>query len=137
MTKVLKQLYLAILLWDFLTKISKNSFHIGLGLHIYHLVHSKQILHSLWQCGLTCSYNDVRELMTALAKEKINTENNVYIPSCIKKVDESKKYIYASMDIGQLRLKRRVSRWKIYDTLHGNSSFSEGIGDHTILQYCM
>lgn len=36
--------------------------------------------------------------MTTLAKEKINTENNVYIPSCIKKVDESKKYIYASMD---------------------------------------
>ncbi|KAJ8929279.1 hypothetical protein NQ314_018033 [Rhamnusium bicolor] len=55
-------------------------FHVGLGLHIYHLIPSKHILDILSQLGLTCSYNDIRQLSTALAKGDIDDKNDVYVP---------------------------------------------------------
>ncbi|KAJ8941575.1 hypothetical protein NQ314_010349 [Rhamnusium bicolor] len=54
----------------------KNSFHVGLGLHIYHLIPSKHILDILSQLGLTCSYNDIRQLSTALAKGDIDDKKH-------------------------------------------------------------
>lgn len=41
----------------------KNSFQVGLGLHLYHQIPSKHILDILSQLGLTCSYNEVRHFM--------------------------------------------------------------------------
>lgn len=63
---------------------NQNNFHIDLGLHIYHVVRSKQVLGTLWQIGLTCSYNNVRELMTALARKNVIKEKSVYIPHGIE-----------------------------------------------------
>ncbi|KAJ8942609.1 hypothetical protein NQ314_010030 [Rhamnusium bicolor] len=77
----------------------KNSFHVGLGLHIYHLIPSKHILDILPQLGLTCPYNDIRQLSTALAKGDIDDKNDVYVPQNLEQVNEEKKnYIHASMD---------------------------------------
>ncbi|KAJ8964634.1 hypothetical protein NQ314_004743 [Rhamnusium bicolor] len=52
----------------------KNYFQFGLGLFLYHLVRSKQLLDILSKIGLICTYNDVRQLTTALAKQKINND---------------------------------------------------------------
>lgn len=77
----------------------QNHFQIGLGLHIYHLVRSKQILEILFQLGLTCSYKDVRGLMTSLAKRSLDGNNEIYIPPGIRPVDEKENnYIRASID---------------------------------------
>ncbi|KAJ8928932.1 hypothetical protein NQ314_018431 [Rhamnusium bicolor] len=74
----------------------KNYFQFGLGLFLHHLVRSKQLLDILSKIGLSCTYNDVRQLTTALAKQKINNDQ-VYIPPGIDKVDQSKKkYIHAN-----------------------------------------
>lgn len=76
----------------------KKYFQFGLGLFVHHLVRSKQLLEMLSEIGLSCTYNDVRQLTTALAKQNINDEE-VYIPPGIDMVDQSKKnFIHASMD---------------------------------------
>ncbi|KAJ8942864.1 hypothetical protein NQ314_009928 [Rhamnusium bicolor] len=65
----------------------KNYFQFGLGLFLHHLVRSKQLLDILSKIGLICTYNNVRQLTTALAKQKINNDQ-VYIPPGIDKVDQ-------------------------------------------------
>lgn len=77
----------------------KNSFHVGLGLHLYHMIPSKHILDTLWQLGLTCSYNDVRQLTTALAKREISDKDDTYVPENLNKIECGKQnYIHASID---------------------------------------
>ncbi|KAJ8932906.1 hypothetical protein NQ314_014350 [Rhamnusium bicolor] len=68
----------------------KNYFQFRLGLFLHHLVRSKQLLDILSKIGLSSTYNDVRQLTTALAKQKINNDQ-VYIPPGIDKVDQPKK----------------------------------------------
>lgn len=48
----------------------KNNFQIGLGIYVYHLVRSQKILDILSTIGLSCTYNDLRQLTTSLAKKK-------------------------------------------------------------------
>lgn len=67
----------------------KNYFQFGLGI-VHHLVRSKQLLEILFENGLSCTYNDVRQLTTALAKQNLNNEQ-VYVPPGIDTVDQSKK----------------------------------------------
>ncbi|CAG9760430.1 unnamed protein product [Ceutorhynchus assimilis] len=76
----------------------KNYFQFGLGLFIHHTVRSKQLLETLSDIGLSCTYNDVRQLTTALVKQKVHKEP-IYIPLGIDMVSPSmKNYIHASMD---------------------------------------
>lgn len=82
----------------FKKQFRRNYFQFGLGLFIHHLVRSKTLLDLLSSMGISCNYNDVRQLTTALAKQNI-LNNDIYIPAGIKQVDESKKnYIQASID---------------------------------------
>ena len=48
-----------------------NKFQMGLGIYIYHLVRSQKILDILSNIGLSCSYNDIRQVTTSLANKKI------------------------------------------------------------------
>lgn len=76
----------------------KNYFQFELGLFLHHLLRSKQLLDILSKIGLSCTYNDVRQLITTFAKQKISNEQ-VYIPLGIDMVDQSKiTYIHVSMD---------------------------------------
>lgn len=68
-------------------KYKRNYFQIGLGLYIHHLVRSKQILDALSEIGLSCSYNDIRQLTTSLANQKI-TNNATYVPPGVEVVDD-------------------------------------------------
>nr|XP_023018838.1 uncharacterized protein LOC111507725 [Leptinotarsa decemlineata] len=77
----------------------RNSFHVGLGLHLYHHIPSKHILDTLSSLGLTCSYNEVRQVTTSLAKQEIDDRGNVYVPKCLGQVsNEKNNYIRASID---------------------------------------
>ncbi|KAK5648211.1 hypothetical protein RI129_003103 [Pyrocoelia pectoralis] len=80
------------------TVYKQNSFHIGLGLHIYHITHSKQIMELLSSLGFMCSYNYARAITTSMAKETINCGTYVYVPPGFERVDPIKNnYIHASM----------------------------------------
>lgn len=79
-------------------KYTSNSFPVGLGVHIYHLVPSKHILDILSQFGLSCSYNDIRQITTALAKREI-LDKDIYVPQNLQQINaEEKNYIHASID---------------------------------------
>lgn len=76
----------------------RNYFQIGLGIYLYHLVRSKEIINILAEVGFCCPYNDLRQLTTALAKQGIS-DNFVYLPPGIETVsDEKRNYIHASID---------------------------------------
>ncbi|VEN48679.1 unnamed protein product [Callosobruchus maculatus] len=68
----------------------KNSFHVGLGLHLYHHIPSKHILDTLSKLGLICSYNDVRQIATSLAKQEIDDNEELYVPKCLEQVTAEK-----------------------------------------------
>nr|XP_023012752.1 uncharacterized protein LOC111502820 [Leptinotarsa decemlineata] len=77
----------------------RNSFHVGLDLHQYHHIPSKHILDTLSSLGLTCSYNEVRQVTTSLAKQEIDDRGDVYVPKFLGQVsNEKNNYIRASID---------------------------------------
>ncbi|XP_074035333.1 uncharacterized protein [Leptinotarsa decemlineata] len=91
------QRFQAILCWGFSTSVRRNSFHDGLDLHLYHHIPSKHILDTFSSLGLTCSYNEVRQVTTSLAKQEIDDREDV--PKCLGQVsNEKNNYIRASID---------------------------------------
>lgn len=66
---------------------------------MYHHVPSRHILDTLSQLGLTCSYNEVRQVTTSLAKQEIDDKEEIYVPKCLAPVStEKQNYIRASID---------------------------------------
>lgn len=65
---------------------------------MHHLVRSRQLLDLLSEIGISCTYNDIRQLTTNIAKQRINTDT-IYVPPGVQVVDNTiKNYIHASID---------------------------------------
>ncbi|KAK5640660.1 hypothetical protein RI129_002639 [Pyrocoelia pectoralis] len=92
-------LTLSNIIQSFCQKSCSNNLQIGLGLYLYNNVRSKKVIDLLHNMGVSCSYNDIRSLITSLAKNAVKTENHIYVPYGIQSVDQEKKnYIHSSID---------------------------------------
>ncbi|VEN49224.1 unnamed protein product, partial [Callosobruchus maculatus] len=88
----------AILFWAFSTNpIERILFTSTWGYISY--IPSKHILDALSKLGLTCSYNDVRQIATSLAKQEIDDNEELYVPKCLEQVTaEKQNFIRANID---------------------------------------
>ncbi|VEN62188.1 unnamed protein product, partial [Callosobruchus maculatus] len=61
---------------------------------------SKHILDThILELGITCSFNDVRQIATSLAKQEIDDNEELYVPKCLEQVTaEKQNFIRPSID---------------------------------------
>ncbi|KAK5643914.1 hypothetical protein RI129_007759 [Pyrocoelia pectoralis] len=78
----------------------KNFYQFGLGLYVYHLVRSRQLLDLLSEIGISCTCNDIRQLTTKISKQRIvYLTQFMYLPPGVQVVDNKiKNYIHASIE---------------------------------------